>query len=111
MFDKIFAPKVQIEFTIELRNRLSALQNENEGENGDQRNVEETWGNIAKLYEETAESVIGFKKGDKEWITLQTWTRIDVRRKAKDRQGRSPRLIEHAKRQYKVIDLEECPKL
>ena len=46
MFDinKLLAPKVQKEFTTELRNRFSALEGD-----GD---VEKKWGNIAKVYKE-----------------------------------------------------------
>ena len=38
--------------------------------------VETTWDNIIRVYKDTAESVLGFrKKKDKEWITPETTRR------------------------------------
>lgn len=107
--NKLLAPKDQKDFTIELRNCFTALENEDGEGNKDNHNVEKAWGNIVKVYKETAESVIGLrKKGDKQWITPQTWTKIDERKKAKDKllSGKSPRLTERAKKENKVKDLD-----
>ena len=64
--NKLRAPEVKREFTIELRNCFSALESEDkDGE--DQDIVETTWDNITKAYKEIAESVLGFRmKRDKQ---------------------------------------------
>lgn len=62
-----------------------------------------------KAYKETAESVVGFrKKKDKQWITPETWRKIDERRKAKDKllSAKFPRLTQRAKAEYKIKDKE-----
>lgn len=61
------------------------------------------------MYKETATSVLGFrKKRDKQWITPETWTKIDERRKVKDNllNTKSPRLTERTKEEYKIKDKE-----
>ena len=104
--NKLRAPEIKQEFTIELRNRLSALETE-DGE--DQDIVETTWDNITRVYKDTAESVLGFrKKKDKEWITPETRRKINERRKAKDNllNAKSPRLTQRAKEECKIKDKE-----
>ena len=61
------------------------------------------------MYKDTTESVLGFrKKKDKEWITPETWRKINERRKAKDNllNAKSPRLTQCAKEEYKIKDKE-----
>lgn len=91
--NKLSAPDVKNEFNIELRNCFSALRIE-DGKTYDP--VETTWSNILRVYNETAESILGFTKKDIQWITSDTWMKINERRKAKDNQlrGKSPRLIQ-----------------
>ena len=91
--NKLGAREVKKEFNIELRNCFSALRIE-DGETYDP--VETTWSNILRVYNETAESILGFTTKDKQWITSDTWMKIDERRKAKDNQlsGKSPTLTQ-----------------
>ena len=52
---------------------------------------------------------MGFrKKKDREWITPETWRKINERRKAKDNllNAKSPRLTQRAKEEYKIKDKE-----
>ena len=52
---------------------------------------------------------MGFrKKKDKEWITPETWRKINERRKAKDNllNAKPPRLTQRAKEEYKIKDKE-----
>ena len=73
--NKLCAPEVKQEFTIELRNCFSSLETE-DGE--DQDIVGTTWDNIIGVYKDTAESVLGFrKKKDKQWIPPETWRKIN----------------------------------
>ena len=58
-------------------------------------------------YKDIAESGLGFrKKKDKQWITPETWWKINERRKAKDNllNAKSPRLTQRAKEEYKIKD-------
>ncbi|CAH1248758.1 Hypp8389 [Branchiostoma lanceolatum] len=79
---KLHTPEIKHEFALELRNRFQALENlEDEGE---QDIVETTWNTITKVYSETAEKVLGYRKRkDKEWITPETWRNIEERKRAK----------------------------
>ena len=88
-------PEAKKELKIELKNCFSALRTE-DGENLD--TVETTWSNILRVYEETAESILGFTKKDKQRITSDTWMKIDERNKAKDNplSEKSPRLTQSA---------------
>ena len=104
--NKLRAPEVKQEFTNELRNRFSALETE-DGE--DQDIVETKWDNIIRVYKDTAKNVLGFrKKKDKQWITPETWRKIDERRKAKDNllNAKSHSLTQRAKEEYKIKDKE-----
>ena len=77
--NRLRAPEVKQEFTIELRNGFSTLETE-DGE--DQDIVETTWDNIIRVYKDTVKKMLGFrKKKDKQWITPETWRKIDERRK------------------------------
>ena len=80
--NKLPPPVVKQEFTIELRNRFSALEAEN-GE--DQDIVETTRDKTIRVYKDTAERFLGFrKKKDKQWITPETWRKINEKRNAKE---------------------------
>ena len=57
--NKLCAPEVKQEFAIELRNCFSSLETE-DGE--DQDIVGTTWDNIIRVYKDSAESVLGFRK-------------------------------------------------
>jgi hypothetical protein len=59
-------------FTLELRNRFSCLQvedDENEESNAEDSTVEKKWRNFRDVYNQTAEKVLGFRKRKvKPWI-------------------------------------------
>ena len=59
------------------------------------------------MYKDTAECVLEFrKKKDKQWITPETWRKINERREAKDNllNAKSPRLTQRAKEESKIKD-------
>ena len=61
------------------------------------------------MYKDTAECVLEFrKKKDKQWITPETWRKINERREAKDNllNAKSPRLTRRAKEECKIKDKE-----
>jgi hypothetical protein len=110
-------PTIKEEFSLELRNRFSALadltqdgdQEEAANDGDDPAGVQEKWDNIKKVYLETAEKVVGYKKRkNKEWITEVTWKKINERKRLKDKVlcTKSPRLQEHAKQEYRAKDRE-----
>ena len=47
------------------------------------------------------------RRKTKKWITPETWRKINKRRKAKDNllNGKSPRLTQRAKEEYKIKDI------
>ena len=57
--NRLRAPEVKQEFTIELRNGFSTLETE-DGE--DQDIVETTWDNIIRVYKDTVKKILGFRK-------------------------------------------------
>ena len=93
--NKLRAPEVKQEFTIELGNHFSTL----EIEDGEDRDIVETkWDNIKEWIK--AESFLGFRmKIDKQWITPETWRKIDERRKVKGNllNAKSPGLTQRGK--------------
>jgi hypothetical protein len=114
---------VREKFRIEVRNRFQQLQ---EDEDGD---VEAKWTNIRDTYREVAEEVLGRRKRFREeWISEETWTVIEekkklkiqmesssdvqVRRRFKDRHGQKARevkrLARRDKRRYNHEKAEEA---
>lgn len=97
-------PKINRQFTIELRNRFAVLADDD-----DDSNVETEWRDIKNIYVETATDIIGYKKkGNKEWLTPGTWQKIKERKdlKAKMLNTRSPRLRVQVQTEYKIKDCE-----
>ena len=76
---KLHKPSIKTEFTIELRNRFEALQ-----EYDDEERVEEKWQQSEDAYKETVKSVLGYKKkGQKPWISKESWDLVEERKKLK----------------------------
>ena len=96
---------------MELRNRFSTPEASSEMEV--EPTINSKWNTIKTIYYETAQKVLGFKqRGAKEWISANTWQRVEERKqlKAKMLKTKSQRLLEKTKMSYKNKDRgeEEC---
>ncbi|XP_071145171.1 craniofacial development protein 2-like [Mytilus edulis] len=97
---QLYDAEVKKKFCIELKNRLKALEDLSQMEEID---LENKWENIKQVYQETAEKTIVFRrKNDKQWLTQDTWTIIDERRKIKEKvlNTKSLRLKEQLQKEY-----------
>jgi hypothetical protein len=64
---------------LELKNRFSALDNTDTEDN-----VQEKWNTIKKTYVEAAVNTIGYIiKKNKEWLTSETWKKIEEKKNIK----------------------------
>ena len=99
-------------FTLELRNRFSCLQeedDENEESNAEDSTVERKWRDFRDAYNQTAEKVLGFRKRKvKPWISPDSWREIEARGKIKQAVdgAKSARIKERKKQQYREKDVE-----
>jgi hypothetical protein len=75
---------IQQQFQVELKNHFSALE---EQEPEDECGVEERWRTLKETITNTAQEVVGFRRGSmkEQWITQTTWRTIDERRTLKAR--------------------------
>jgi hypothetical protein len=76
--------EIQQQFQLELSNRFSTLEvQESDNEHG----VEEKWRTIKETIVNTAQEVVGFRRGSRkeQWISQNTWKAIDERRMLKAR--------------------------
>ena len=72
---RLACPVTKQEFVLELRNRFSALTDTSEETDHDTTNK---WDTIKKTYGEGATKVLGHKKKNhKEWLTPETWKKIE----------------------------------
>ena len=72
-------PQKKEEYAVTVANRFQALEIL-----GDSDNIEEHWNKIKGVWRDSCEEVLGRKeKQNKEWITEETLTRMDERKKAK----------------------------
>ena len=102
--DKLKDQQTRQEFTIKLKNRFRILEDLNDD---DEHVVEKTWYRIKDNYNKTAEEVLGFRKRDrKDWISDQTWQKIEERKKIKSKlnAAKSDRLKDKLKTDYTVKD-------
>ena len=78
-------------FTLELRNRFSCLQvedDESDESNPEVSTVEKKWRNFKDTYNQTAEKVLGYrKKKVKPWISPDSWRQIGEREERSHRQS------------------------
>ncbi|KAL1267682.1 hypothetical protein QQF64_033045 [Cirrhinus molitorella] len=103
---KIQYPKKNKKFVLEVRNCVSTLDATSEKQ---EPTVNQKCNIIKNIYSETAQKVLGFKqRGAKEWISANTWQKIEERKqlKAKLLNLKSQRLIEKATLSYKNKDRE-----
>ena len=78
--DKLSNTKVQHEFTMQLTNRFESMALDLDNA----VSVEKTWTALKETYNQVAKETIGHKKRPKdEWLSGQTWTLIEERRKLK----------------------------
>ena len=105
--EKLSKETTQERFRLELQNRFSALEQQETAE----QSVEEEWKEIKDTIVNTAQEVIGYRRGSKKerWITDGTWTAIDERRilKAKKEQAfKTDTKIEESIEAYRAKDKE-----
>ena len=102
--NKLKNPVKLNEFKIELRNRYQILSTIPD------HNIEEKWEEIKDTYCSTAEKILGFKKNNrKEWLSDETWTKIEERKEAKKRKlqgNQNPEEIQRANEEYSNKDKE-----
>jgi hypothetical protein len=94
-------------FTLELRNRFSCLQVEDEYNEGG--TVEKKWSSFKDAYNKTAEMVLGYRKRKvKPCISPDSYKKIDERGKIKEAVdgAKSDRIKTMKKEQYRQKDIE-----
>ena len=99
-------PVTKQEFILELRNRFSALTDTSEETDHDATNK---WDTIKKTYVDVATKVLGHKKKNhKEWLTPETWKKIEERKQLKIKMlsTKSARLQQQVQEAYKGKDKE-----
>ena len=103
---RLACPVTKQEFVLELRNRFRALTDTSEDTDHDATN---TWDTIKKTYVEVAAKVLGHKKKNhKEWLTPETWKKIEERKQLKIKMlsTKSARLQQQVQEAYKGKDKE-----
>ena len=80
--DNLRSEITQCQFRLELNNRFSALEQSNDNS---EQGIEETWTAVRDTTVNTAQEVIGYRRGTRKerWITKHTWAAIDERRQLK----------------------------
>lgn len=105
--NRLKSQKVRRNFSIELKNRfaaLAALEDET-----DQDPVECSWNRFKESYVDAAKKTVGYKKKKtKKWLSAEHWTRLEARRKTKEKllNAKSSRQIERTQQEYKIRDRE-----
>ena len=104
---RLSCPVTKQEFVLELRNRFNnALTDTSEETDHDATNK---WDTIKKTYVEVATKVLGHKKKNhKEWLTPETWKKIEERKQLKIKMlsTKSARLQQQVQEAYKGKDKE-----
>ncbi len=98
---------IKQQFKLELRNRFQILENEQEFQTEEVNSVEGKWNNFKLAFQKTSENVLGFKKNkSKPWISNETWSKIDERKKIKAKMlgTNSPETKEELKAEYSEQD-------
>ena len=117
---KLREPVIRQQFQLELRNRFKILQTTDQNdmdeddnqisEQPDQNNsIDDMWQKIKTTYTDTAMKVLGRrKKKSKSWISMESWRKIEERRRLKKKIGdaRSERLKNKARNDYREKDKE-----
>ena len=100
---------IKHQFKLEIQNRFQILENEQDTDHEDlfTENVESKWNKFKTVYKETSEKILGFKKNkSKPWISIDTWNKIDERKKIKSKLlgTNSPETKEELKVEYSNKD-------
>ena len=102
---KLQKPDIKKAFNLELRNRFSMLELDENSVEDDA--VETSWKQMVDAFTETANDKLGRKEiGQKPWITRESWKKVDERRELKKRieNARSDRLKERLRTDYRERD-------
>ena len=94
-------------FSLELKNRFRALENEQEEDGGDV--VEHKWEKFKDTYNSVAKQVLGYRrKKTKPWISPNTWKQIDERAEMKQKvdSAKSDRIKAEKREGYRIKDKE-----
>ena len=100
-------PAIQFQFSLKLRNKYDILQDYDE--TGD-KEVEKQWQDFEDAYKETAQEVLGYKKkGQKPWISKESWELVEERKRLKNNieQAKSDSIKQNYMDKYKCKDKEE----
>ena len=104
---RLACPVTKQEFVLELRNCFSALTDTSEETGHDATNK---WDTIKKTFVEVATKVLGHKKkkNHKEWLSPETWKKIEERKQLKIKMlsTKSARLQQQVQEAYKGKDKE-----
>ena len=95
--------EVRSNFSLELKNRFAALATLKD--EIDQGSVECSWNRIREAHSDAAKKAVGFKKkGNKKWLSDETWAKIETRRKARVKMlnAKSSRKIERTHRSIRT---------
>ena len=71
--------------------------------------MECSWNRVKESYAAAAKKTVGLKKKKtKEWLSTETWARIEARGKAKEKMlnAKSSRQIQRTQQEYKIRDRE-----
>ena len=109
-------PVIRQQFQFELRNRFRILQTSDQNDMCDQKNSEQPdrgksighmWQKIKTAYNEITLKVLRCrKKNCKNWISIESWRKIEDRKKPKKKIGnaRSEKLKNKARNDYREKD-------
>ena len=101
--ERLKSPAVAAAFSVELRNRFATLE---DGLNPD--NIEERWKAVRRKIAESAEAIIGRRRGKRkeQFIQDRTWQKIDERKHAKLQREQAKTLheLQEASRKYAELD-------
>ena len=103
---RLACPVTKQEFVLELRNRFSTLTDTSEETDHDATNK---WDTIKKIYVDVGTKLLGHKKKNhKEWLTPETWKKIEERKQLKIKMlsTKSARLQQQVQEAYKGKDKE-----
>jgi len=82
---KLQKPNITEEYKLEPKSRFSVLSTQNED-----TDIEESWKAIKNEYIETSEKILGFRENQqKEWISEETWKKIETGKLAKENVNKS----------------------
>jgi hypothetical protein len=95
-------PVIKNEFVLKLRNRFQVLEDLND-------ETEITWTSIKENFQSTAKEILGHKKPEKkDWISEETWIKIEERKKLKNKIHNAQHLADmsNLKAEYTAKDKE-----